>query len=104
MILRPIACLAGLLVLAAMEPAWAGPKEVVQKIEDLNKAALASFKAGDAQKAKSQLMEAVVLGKEKDLDTHPIMASTYLHLGVVHVDGLNDPEKAQRYFSLARRI
>jgi hypothetical protein len=79
-------------------------KEVVQKIEALNKDALASFKAGDHDEAKSKLMDALVMGKKNDLDKHPVIASTYLDLGVVHSEGLKDYEKAQRYFGLALRI
>src|SRR5882762_1014262 len=79
-------------------------KEVVQKIEALDAAAMTSFKAGDNDQAKSKLMDALVLGKKNDLDKHPVMATTYLDLGVVHSEGFNDPEKAQRYFSLAQRI
>src|SRR5688500_7027326 len=74
---------------------------VVEKIVALNKAAIASLQAGDHEKAKSTLMDAVVMGKENNLGMHAAMARTYLHLGVLYTDGLKDKEKAQRNFILA---
>jgi chemotaxis protein histidine kinase CheA len=79
-------------------------QQAVDKIVALNKAALASFGAGDHEKAKTQLMDAVVLGKENGLGMHAAMARTYLHLGVVYVDGLKDKEKGQRYFTMAQKV
>jgi hypothetical protein len=76
----------------------------VEKIVALNKAAISAFGAGDHEKAKSQLMEAVVLGKENGLGMHAAMARTYLHLGVVYVDGFKDKEKGQRYFTMAQKV
>jgi chemotaxis protein histidine kinase CheA len=84
--------------------ARAAGKEIVQKIESLNTSAIAAYKAGDYEKARAQLMDALVLGKKNDLDTHPAVARTYLDLGVVQSAGLKDHEKAQRYFGLAVRI
>jgi chemotaxis protein histidine kinase CheA len=77
---------------------------VVEKIVALNKSALGLFGAGDHEKAKEQLMEAVVLGKENGLGMHASMARTYLHLGVVYVDGFKDKEKGQRYFTMAQKV
>jgi len=76
----------------------------VDKIVALNKSALTLFAAGDHEKAKTQLMEAVVLGKENNLGMHAAMARTYLHLGVVYVDGFKDKEKGQRYFGMAQKV
>src|SRR2546430_981408 len=49
-------------------------------------------------------MDAVVLGKEAGLTNDKMMARTYLHLGVVYVDGLKDRPKGLRYMALALRI
>ena len=76
----------------------------VEKIVALNKSAITAFGAGDHEKAKTQLMEAVVLGKENGLGMHAAMARTYLHLGVVYVDGFKDKEKGQRYFAMAQKV
>jgi hypothetical protein len=94
--------LASLLVAAGQAPA--ANEDAIQKIEALNRSALASYDAKDFDKARSQLIEALVVGKRSDLDTHPVMARTYLHLGVVYLEGLKDKEKARRNFSLAVRL
>jgi hypothetical protein len=109
-----ITCTAVLLVFAAPHGGWAAGKKaaavdkeakaVIQKIEGLNASAGAAYKAGQNDKAKATLMDALVLGKKNDLDTNPVLARTYLELGVVQLEGFKDREKAQRYFSLARRI
>jgi hypothetical protein len=82
----------------------AAPKDVVKKIEELDSAAVALLKEGEPERAKAQLMDALVMGKKNNLDTHQVMARTYLDLGVVQIEGLKDHEKAQRYFKLALRI
>jgi hypothetical protein len=111
-----ITCTAVLLAFAAPAGSWAagkkaaagdsdkGAKGVVEKIEGLNASAAAAYKAGDNDKAKATLMDALVLGKKNDLDTHPVLARTYLQLGVVQLEGFKDREKADRYLGLALRI
>jgi chemotaxis protein histidine kinase CheA len=79
-------------------------QQAVDKIVALNKSAIAAFTAGDHEKAKSQLLEAVVLGKENGLGMHAAMARTYVHLGVIYVDGLKDKEKGVRYFGMAQKV
>jgi tetratricopeptide (TPR) repeat protein len=102
-----LAGLGALFVFAASgttQAATAKQKEIVQQIESLNTAAVASYRAGDPEKARSTLIQALVLGKKNDLDTHVVLARTYLDMGIVQLEGLQDPEKAQRYFRLAVRI
>jgi hypothetical protein len=96
--------IAGLLMILASTAHAAAPDSPIGKIEALNRTAIASFQAKDYDKAKSQLVDALVIGKRNDLDTHPVMARTYLHLGVVYLEGLKDREKALRNFALALRI
>jgi hypothetical protein len=95
--------LTGLLSVFVASESRAEPP-AVDKIVALNKTALAAFAAHDNDKAKDQLMEAVVLGKENGLGMHAAMARTYLHLGVVYVDGFKDSEKGQRYFAMAQKV
>jgi hypothetical protein len=101
--LFPLA-LAALVALAPVEEARAQDQSAVQKMIDLNRQALAAFGAKDFEGAKSALMDAVVLGKEAGLTNDKMMARTYLHLGVVYVDGLKDRAKGLRYLALALRI
>ncbi|HXU81231.1 MAG TPA: hypothetical protein VN914_07525 [Polyangia bacterium] len=92
--------------LVALAPlgAQAQDQTAVQKMIDLNRQALAAFGNKDYEGAKSALMDAVVLGKEAGLANDKMMARTYLHLGVVYVDGLKDRGKGIRYMGLALRI
>jgi hypothetical protein len=77
---------------------------VVKKIEGLNSRAIAAFESGDSEGAKQLLMDAVVLGKLNGLDSHAVVARSYLNLGLVHIDGLKDEAKGERYFAAALRI
>jgi hypothetical protein len=92
------------LLMALVAPESRAEPAAVAKIVELNKSALAAFAAHDNDKAKEQLLEAVVLGKENNLGMHAAMARTYLHLGVVYVDGFKDSEKGQRYFAMAQKV
>ncbi|HEX2657039.1 MAG TPA: hypothetical protein VHU40_02150, partial [Polyangia bacterium] len=65
--------------------------------------AVAAFSDGDFKKTKSKLLEAVAIGKEP-LAGQPMLARTYLHLGVLYVDGLEDKASAIKYFQQALRI
>jgi hypothetical protein len=102
---RPVVLgiLTGLLAMT-LAPDSQAESPAVEKIVALNKSALTAFAAHDHEKAKEQLMEAVVLGKENGLGMHAAMARTYLHLGVVYVDGFKDSEKGQRYFTMAQKV
>src|SRR5882757_947386 len=78
--------------------------DVVGKIEALNRAALASFHAREYDKARSQLNDALALGKSNELHVHPIIARTYLHLGVVYLEGFKDKDRARAFFEFALRL
>ena len=60
---------------AAADPA------VVKRIEPLNAAATAAYDAGENQKAKTLLLQAVVLSKQSGVDAHPSVARSYVQLG-----------------------
>src|SRR5215216_1260579 len=97
-----VAAVSALMALAS--PARAQDQAVLQKMIELNRQALSSFAAKDFEAAKSALMDAVVLGKEAGLANDKMMARTYIHLGVVYVDGFKDRAKGVRYMGLALRI
>src|SRR5688572_9807626 len=90
--------------LMALAPAARADQAVLQKMIELNRQALTSFAAKDFEAAKSALMDAVVMGKEAGLGNDKMMARTYVHLGVVHVDGLKDRAKGIKFMALALRI
>lgn len=75
----------------------------LEKVTALNRTAVAAFSEGDFKKTKSKLLEAVSIGKEP-LAGQPMLARTYLHLGVLYVDGLEDKATAIKYFQQALRI
>ena len=78
---------------------------LLQQITALNKSAIAAYSDGDFAKSKNQLLQAVALGKkDPELQTHPLMARTFLHLGVVYVDGIEDRPSGIRYFVKALKI
>ena len=85
-------------------PAHAAPAAVIKKIEGLNSRAIAAYESGDSESAKALLLDAVVLGKTNNLDSHAAVARSYLNLGLVHIDGLKDETKGERYFAAALRI
>lgn len=96
-------CYAGLLLSLVLVQPGRADEGAAKKVEAIDVEAMAAYKAKDAQKAKTKLLEAIVLGKENGLETHAVMARAYLHLGVVQAEGLKDEEKGQRYLSLALR-
>jgi hypothetical protein len=92
------------LMIALAPAARAQDQAVLQKMIELNRQALTAFAAKDFEGAKSALMDAVVMGKEAGLTNDKMMARTYVHLGVVYVDGFKDRAKGIRYLALALRI
>ena len=92
--------------LLASQPGMAADQDgLIQQMTSLNSAAITDYGAGDFDKAKSRLMEAVAIGKKDTaLQTHPMMARTYVHLGVLFVDGLEDRKAGIRYFQKALEI
>ncbi len=101
-----VAIAAGLLLsLVASESQAADLEALVQQLTALNKAAVAAYSDGDFPKAKKQLMQAIALGKkDPELLTHPLMARTYLHLGVLFVDGFEDRKAGVKNFVKAIQI
>jgi chemotaxis protein histidine kinase CheA len=104
-----LAVVVGFPVLSTFSP-WqrqvqAAPAPAAAKrIEAMNSRAIAAFESGDSESAKQLLLDAVVLGKMNGLDTHASVARSYLNLGLVHIDGLKDQAKGERYFAAALRI
>lgn len=92
-----------LLLLTARPGAAADPEAVAQKVTLLNRAAVAAYSDGDFDKMKVKLLEAVALGKDA-LAIHPMLARTYLHLGVLWVDGYENRAKGIAYFVKALKI
>jgi hypothetical protein len=101
---RGATLLAGVVVLWTAVAQAQDSGAAVEEIIALNRKALRAYDGSNFQAAKAALLEALVVGKEAELDSHPMMARTYLHLGVVFAGGLKDRKKASRYFLTALRI
>jgi hypothetical protein len=95
--------LCGLWLCALAAPALAAPS-VIKRVESMTGEAFSSYEAGDVEGAKTGLLDAIVLAKENGLGAHKAVARAYLRLALVHVDGLNDEEKGERYFNAALQI
>jgi hypothetical protein len=88
---------------------WAGSaraedQSVQDKVVQLNNKALADVDALDWDDAKRTLLNALLAGKKGGLDNHPLMARTYVHLGVVYITGFKNRDKAVQCFMRALEI
>jgi hypothetical protein len=95
---------APLLALCLLALQTADENATLDTMVSMNRSALAALEAGKAEAARDELLEAIVLGKQKGLATHQMTARSYLHLGAVYLAGLKDPTKARRQLILALRI
>jgi hypothetical protein len=84
--------------------AQAVDQAAVDKLIGMNKRALDDFDTLEFDSAKRTLLEALVAGKKAGLETHPIMARTYVHLGAVYITGLKDRQKGVQSFVRAIEI
>ena len=93
-------------LVASTTPAYAQPANPpgVDNLVEMNKKALRDYDAGAWTAAKKTLLGAVSAGKKAKLETHGVMARTYLHLGAVWIAGFNDREKAVWSFARALEI
>src|SRR3954451_7374028 len=112
-VLRPGRCLrhrgvalAALLVVCTLARGASAqdPDAAVQRMIELNRKALTSYQAKDFEGAKQALLEAVVAGKEAGLANDRMIARTYVHLGAVYVDCLQDLARGVRYLVNAIKI
>lgn len=84
--------------------AMAEDEAAIEKMVQLNKRAMDDLDTADFAAAKKSLLEAEKIGKKAGLDTHPVMARTYVHLGALSILGYKDTAKSQQYFGQALEI
>jgi hypothetical protein len=89
---------------AAAPVALAQDQAVIEKMVTLNKKAMEDIDTADFDPAKKALIEAEKVGKRAGLDSHPVMARTYVHLGALYILGYRDNKKGQSYFVKALEI
>ncbi len=73
-------------------------------IIELNERALADFRLVHPAEACEKLENAITLGKRAKLETHKMMARTYLHLGAITILGLRDQAAGERHLRKALQI
>jgi len=74
------------------------------KAAQLNRDALVDIDIREWDGAKKKLLDALVMENDAGLDNHPLMARTYVSLGVVHIMGFKDREKGVKCFRRALAI
>jgi hypothetical protein len=87
----------------ACRAARAAGNDAEEKVTALNRAAVEAYGQGDFKKMKAKLQEALKIAK-KDLDGQPMLARTYLHMGVLYVDGLDNREAGVKAFAAALKL
>ncbi len=94
------------LVLALAAPAGAAEENeaALSKIVELNKKALVAYDSLDMETASALLHQALNVCKKAGLESHPTVARTHLHLGVVYISGLKFPELGLAEFREALTI
>jgi len=98
------ATIAFVLVTCVARLSVAQDQATIDKLVQLNKKAMDDYDTADFDAAKKSLLDAEKAGKRAGLETHPVMARTYIHLGAVYLLGFKDKAKAQHYFEKALDI
>jgi hypothetical protein len=84
--------------------AAAQDQATIEKLVQLNKKAMDDYDTAEFDAAKKALLDAEKLGKRSGLESHPVMARTFIHLGALYLVGYKDKQKAQHYFGKALDI
>jgi hypothetical protein len=93
-----------LVLAAAPREARAQNPASVDKLIQMNKKALEDYETLEWDTAKRTLLQALVFAKKANLESHPMMARTYVHLGAVYVVGFKDKQKGLQSFARALEI
>jgi len=91
--------------LGASIPARAEKQQkIIDRMIQLNKIGMDDLDTAEFAGAKAALVEAMKLGKRGGLDSHPIMARTYIHMGALASMGWKYRRTAKIYFMKALKI
>jgi hypothetical protein len=95
-------------LLALLTPAGAAAQEsapeALSRMKDLDRQALADYKAEDFESARIGLREAIAVGTRAGLSGDPQMAKLQLHLGAVLINGFQDKLRGARALAAAVKI
>jgi Tfp pilus assembly protein PilF len=93
-----------MLLQLARASAEADDGPAVEKITTLNQRAVDEYQNLNFDEARNILKEALDAAKGAGLDTHPVTARTYVHLGVVMLAGFKQKDEAVKLFRKALGI
>jgi hypothetical protein len=99
-----MSCAVAIAVTVFAGQALAQDQAAIEKLVQMNKKALDDYDTLEWESAKKTLLDALVAGKKAQLDNHPVMARTYVHLGAVYITGFKNRDKAIQSFSRALEI
>jgi len=85
-------------------PALAQPADVVDKVTQLNRDALAAVDKREFEKAREILKRALDICRTAGIENHPLAARTHVHMGVVIIQGFKNPELGKKQFAKAISI
>src|SRR4051794_8725275 len=88
---------------AARDVGAADQQKVEEQIQGYNKAAMAAYEAGNFAKMKGQLAKAAALAETNGVQA-PVVAQTYMLMGVLQVDAMDDVKAGGRSFARALKI
>jgi len=83
---------------------FAQPADVIDKITQLNREALAAIDKREFEKARELLKRALDTCNSAKLEKHPVAARTHVHMGVVIIQGFKNPELGKKQFAMAIAI
>jgi hypothetical protein len=89
---------------AHAEAAAAADPEALAKVTQLNRDAVAAYQAKSYDEARNLLRQALELADSSGLESHPIKARTYVHMGIVLVAGLKQRGPGIQQFQKALAI
>lgn len=94
------AALAALMVisLAPVRDAHANDAATVKKIKKMARDAMENYDLMEVDDAKRLLNKAIALAKRKRMNSHPLTAQLYVHLGIIYFSGFQDVESAKVAF------
>jgi Tfp pilus assembly protein PilF len=105
--IRLLAGLLGLMVVLAGSRAAVAEAEnsaAIDKITKANKKAVDAYQDLNFEEARRILKDALELASQSGLETHPVTARTYVHLGVVVLAGFKQTDEAVKLFRKALQI
>jgi hypothetical protein len=101
---RTIAVVALAFVACCLVSSPARAEDIEKQVQKMNKRAMDDYDALEFESARRTLIDSLQLLRANNLDDTPLAARTYLHLGIVYVNGFKDRNRGQQQFVNALKI